>query len=267
MRFLLGFAYITLKENVRRRSFYGVVVVYLLSLLFSRMLMEFSLQDPSKVLADYSYSFLSFFLFLSTLFIATDTMAKDIEKKSVYLVLSKGVTREAYLLGRAFGFFVFTLSFVFVLGLFFLLIVWFLNEVTVSVFRKELHLSAGLFVLLSLWVKTFLLSIVVLFFSTFMSNFFLVFLASVVVLIAGSSIENLYHFVSVEKERVPDLVRYTVTFLFYVLPSFSSPGPDAVLGLQKINLKYFSLDIAKSLAYSGFLLSVGSLIFRRRELA
>ncbi len=267
MRFLLGFAYITLKENVRRKSFYGVVVVYLVSLIFSRILMEFSLQDPSKVLADYTYSFLSLFLFLSVLFIATDTMAKDIEKKSVYLVLSKGITRDAYIFGRMFGFLVFTLALVSLLGLIFLVGLWVLNDLTVGVFRKEVHIAGGLVVLLSLWVKIFLLSTVVLFLSTFMSNFFLVFLVSVVVLIAGSSVENLYHFVNVEKERISAVVRYTVTFLFYVLPSFSSPGPDVVLGLQKVDSRHVSLDLLKAVAYSGFLTVTGALIFRKRELA
>jgi ABC-type transport system involved in multi-copper enzyme maturation permease subunit len=264
---LIGFAYITLKENVRRRSFYGVVIAYLLALAFSRVLMEFSLQDPSKVLTDFSYTFLVFLLFLTTLFISTDTMSKDIEKKGVYLILSKGVSRDLYLVGRSFGFLVFTLILTLTLGTLFLAGSWVLNTFSVEVFRKETILPAGLPILLSLWLKMFLVSLVVLFFSTFMSNFFLVFLASVVVLIAGSSLENLYRFIQLEGERFSPLMKHLITFLFYTLPNFSSPGPDALLGLEGIDPLYLSLDLLKALLYAGFLLSTSLLIFRRRELA
>ncbi len=267
MGFLIGFAYITIKENVRKRSFYGVVIAYLLALIFSRVLTEFSLQDPSKVLLDFSYMFLTFLLFLSVLFIATDTMSKDIEKRSVYLILSKGISREAYVLGRSFGFLVFTLFLVLILGSLFLLGSWIINTFSVEVFRKEVDISAGLIVLLSVWVKVFLLSLVVLFFSTFMTNFFLVFLTSVVVLIAGSSVENLYHFVHIEEERVSPLIKYLITSLFYILPSFSSPGPDVILGLESIDLRHLTLDILKAVVYAGFLVSLSSFIFGRREVA
>ena len=267
MGMLLGFAYITLKENVRRRSFYGVVLAYLLALVFSRILTEFSLQDPSKVLLDFTHTFLTFLVFLSVLFISTDTLSKDIEKKGVYLILSKGISRESYILGRSFGFLVFSFLLVFILGIIFLFGSWLLNKLSVEVFRKEVHIGAGLLILLSLWVKASLLSIVVLFLSTFMTNFFLVFLASVVVLMAGSSIENLYYFVHLEEDRISPVVRYLITFMFYTLPSFSSLGPDVVLGLEKVNLGHLTLDLLKAVLYGGFLITLGSLIFRRREIA
>ncbi|MDQ7083224.1 MAG: hypothetical protein Q9N34_10010 [Aquificota bacterium] len=252
MGMLMGFAYITLKENVRRRSFYGVVLAYLLTLVFSRILTEFSLQDPSKVLLDFTHTFLTFLVFLSVLFITTDTFSKDIEKKGVYLILAKGVSRESYVLGRSFGLVVFSLVLVLILGTIFLFGSWLLNLLSLGVFRKEIHIGAGLLVLLSLWVKASLISLVVVFFSTFMSNFFLVFLASVVVLMAGSSIENLYYFVHLEEDRISPVIRYLITFMFYTLPSFSSPGPDVVLGIEGVDLDHFALDLLKAVLYGDF---------------
>jgi len=266
LRTLLGFAYITLKENARRRSFYGVVVAYLITLVFSRILMEFSLQDPTKMLLDFTFSFFSFLLTLSVLFIATDVMAKDLEKKSVYILLAKGISREGYVWGRAFGFLVFTLLLSFLLGVLFLVGTKLLNLSVPQSFRKEIDLIYGFLIVSVLWIKVFLLSTVVLFFSTFMTNFFLVFLVSVVVFIAGSSVENLYYFVNVEKDRIAPLVRQAVTFLFYILPSFSSPGPDAVLGTGKLQIGSLLIDLSKAITYALFLTASGSLLFRRREL-
>jgi len=263
---LSAFSYITLRENARRRSFYGVVIAYLLALLFSRILLEFSLQDPTKVFLDFAFSSLSFFLTLSVLFISTDVMAKDLEKRSVYLILSKGISRDGYIWGRASGFLTFTFVFTSLLGLLFLLGTKLINLTAPEAFRKEIHLLPGLAVVFVLWTKTFLLSTVVLFFSTFMRNFFLVFLVSVVVFVAGSSVENLYYFVSVEKDRISPLMRYAVTFLFYTLPGFSSPGPDVLLGTESLKLKPFLLDLAKTVLYALFLVVSGSILFRRREL-
>jgi len=263
---LLGFAYITLKENARRRSFYGIVVAYLAALVFSRILLEFSLQDPTKVFLDFSFSFLSFFLVVSVLYITTDIMAKDIEKKSIYIILAKGISREDYIHSRAFGFLVFTFLFTLLLGVLFLFGVKSINYLTVTAYKKSIHLGAGFLTIFLLWTKVFLLSMVVMFFSTFMTNFFLVFLVSVVVFIAGSSVENLYYFVSVEKDRVSPLVKHVITGLFYMLPSFSTPGPDVILGESSLRFKTIALDLFKTVSYSVFLVVAGSLLFRRREL-
>ncbi|RLJ70990.1 hypothetical protein BCF55_1279 [Hydrogenivirga caldilitoris] len=267
MNRLLGFAYITVKENVRRKSFYGVAIVYFLSLLFARVLTEFSLQDLTKFLTDFSYSFLTFFLVVSTLFITTDVMAKDIEKKAIYTIISKGISRDGYVVGRAFSFLVFTLILTAVLGFLFLVSVKGLNVYIPDAYKKEVLLIQGLVVIAVLWVKLFSLSTVVIFFSSFMSTFFLVFLASVVIYLAGSSIENLYYFITFNEGKVSPLVAYAVKILFYALPNFSTLGVDVILGTEPLKVGRVVLELLKSLTYSGFLLGLSMLVFRRRELS
>ena len=266
MKRLLGFGYITVRENVRRKSFYGISIAYLLSIRSARVLTDFSLQDLTKFMVDFSYSFLSFFLVVSTLFIATDVMAKDIEKKAVYTILSKGISREGYILGRSFGFLVFSFLFTLFLGTVFLASLKVLNVTIPEAYRKGILIAPGILVLLILWVKLFLLSTVVLFFSSFMSTFFLVFLASVVVYIAGSSVESLYYFITFNEDKVSTLVAYAVKLLFYTVPSFSSLGPDVILGTESVNGKRVLLELIRSIVYSGFLVSLSALLFRRREL-
>lgn len=263
---LLGFAYITIKENVRKWSFYGVIIVYLASLIFSRLLMEFALQDLTKFFIDLSFSFLFFFLILSTLFITTDIMNKDLEKKSIYIILSKGISRNTYIIGRAFSLFIFTLLVSILLGLVFLVVAVGLNEFITEHYRKSIHVIPSLLVLAVLWLKAFLLSTVVLFFSSFMVTPFLIFLSSVVVYIAGSSIENLYYFVSFNEDKVGHAVKTIVSFLFYLLPSFSSPGPDVILGLENLNLHKEVLDISKTLIYSLMMVVFAMLFMHKREL-
>ncbi|GEM_PF-1818093 len=266
MKLLLGFAYITVKENARRRSFYGLLVAYLLSLGFSRALMEFSLQDLTKVFLDFSYSFLSFFLFVSILFITTDIMSKDLDKKGVYIVLSKGISKETYILGRAFSFLVFSFLIAFTMGFLFLIGTKLINYFTPTAFRKEIQILAGFTVVLFLWIKAFLLSTVILFLSSFMGNFFLIFLTAVVVLIAGSAVENLYKFVILEGDRISPLVSSLVTFIFYTFPNFSSPGPDPLMDMSRLKSSYLILDFIRAVIYSLFLVFLSSLLFKRRQI-
>ncbi len=266
MEKLWGFAYITLRENLRRKSLYGVVVAYLISIIFARILMEFSLQDLTKFFLDFTYSFLTFFLVVSTLFIATDIMGKDIEKKALYVILSKGISRDMYIIGRAFSFLLLTLLMILVLGSIFVVFTKAINFFTPEAYSKEILILPSVLVLLVLWLKLFLLSTFVLFLSSFITTFFLVFLVGAVIYLAGSSVENLYHFVLVNEKEVGSVIKSIITFLFYILPNFSSLGPDAILGTEAIRWKRVFLDIAKTLTYSLFLLSVSVSLFRRREL-
>ena len=261
-----GFAYITIKENVRKWGFYGVLIVYMASIIFSRLLMEFALQDLTKFLVDLAFSFMSFFLVLSTLFISTDVMNKDFEKKSIYIILSKGISRESYIFGRAFGFLVFTLVLTLTLGFIFLVFVKGFNTGIEQNYQKDIYILPTLVLLFILWLKAFLLSSIVIFFSSFMVTPFLIFLSSVVIYIAGSSIENLYYFVMLNEDKVSLLVKVVISILFYALPSFSSPGADLLIGMEKLALNRFILDVTKAILYSLMLLSVSVLILHKREL-
>lgn len=261
-----GFGYITVKENLRRKSLYGVSLAYILSILFARILADFSLQDLTKFMVDFSYSFLSFFLVVSIIFIATDVMSKDLDKKAVYMILSKGISRESYIIGRSFGFLLFSFIFTFLLGIIFVLFLKILNTTILEMHKKDILLVPSIIVLIVLWVKLFLLSTVILFFSSFMSTFFLVFLASIVVYVTGSSVESLYYFVTFSGDKVSPFVVYTVKFLFYALPNFSSLGSDVMLGTEAIDLKRVIFEFSKAVTYSGFLISSSALLFKRREL-
>lgn len=265
MRVLIGLAYITVKENVRKRSFYGILLASLLSILFARILMEFSLQDLTKVFIDFSYSLISFFFITSTLFISTDVMAKDIEKKAVYTLLSRGISREAYVFGRAFGLFVFLLIFTLIIGFVFIVATKAINSFTPVAYKKSILTIPAIYTLFVLLLKAFLLSCVVLFFASFMSSFFLVFLSSVAVYIVGSSVESLHYFVHFNQDKVPEYVKLIIDVLFYAFPSFSSLGTDVILGTQEVNAFILGTKVAKTIVYSLFLIFTSAFLMRKRE--
>ncbi len=261
-----GFVYITIRENIRRKSLYSLVGAYTGSLLLARVLMEFSLQDVTKLFVDFAYSFLVFFLVVSVLFLTADAVVKDMEKKVLYVILSKGVSRDFYVAGRAFSFLFLSFLVVALLGTVFVVFTQLVSASVPPTYSKEVSVTAAVVVLSVMWAKLFLLSTVVLFLSSLATTPFLIFLGSVSIYLAGSSIESLYYFTTVEQEKVDPLFRTVISVLFYVLPSFSSPGPDVILGTESIGWTRVLLDLLKTVSYSLFLVVCSVLLFRRREL-
>ncbi|HIC97809.1 MAG TPA: hypothetical protein EYP11_05375 [Aquificaceae bacterium] len=257
MRFALALSYITLLESLRKRTFYGVFGTLCVFLFLSSALAGFSLQDNLKPIVDMGYSSLSLVMVVATLFLSTDIMGEDLRRGGIYTVLSVGVSRSVYIFARALSLFTVVLLLTAVLGGTFLLFL--------SLVAGVGSLPAGLLALSVLAFKMWVLSCIVLFLSSFLKNFFLVFLGGVAVYWAGSSIESLYYFVSMEEE-LPPYGKLSVKVLFFLLPSFSSIGPDVILGLEKVEPLPTVLDLIKALFYALSLILGASLIFEKREL-
>ncbi len=266
VRQAIGFSYITVKENIRRWGFYGTIIAFTVSLAFSRVLAEFSLQDLTKTMVDTSYSFLSLFMVVFTLFISIDVLSKDLDKKIIYVILSKGISREAYVYSRALSLLVVLFILSFALGSIFILFLEVSNYSIPPAYRKDIDVLFAIVSVLILWIKMFSLSCVVVFLSSLITNFLLVFLSAVVLYVAGSSVENLYYFVYQQGDKISPTVKFLITIVFYISPNFSSIGPDLILGLDNVNWLRISLDVMKTISFSLMLVIIAALFFRRREL-
>jgi ABC-type transport system involved in multi-copper enzyme maturation permease subunit len=60
-------------------------------------------RDVGKVAVDMALSTISFSGLLVVLFVGINLMAKDLDKKTIYMVLSKPISRTEYILGKFFG--------------------------------------------------------------------------------------------------------------------------------------------------------------------
>jgi ABC-type transport system involved in multi-copper enzyme maturation permease subunit len=91
------------KENFKNKLFqllvvFGVVVIYA-SLLVSAMAVE----QEHRALVDFGFGLIKIIGLISIIFITASTILKDIESKTIYLVLSRPVARWQYVLGKYFG--------------------------------------------------------------------------------------------------------------------------------------------------------------------
>ncbi len=266
MGYLRAFVYLVFKESIKRKTFYGTLLLFLLTLIMSRVLMSFALQDLTKSLIDFSFAFLKFFIMFIALFVTADIMADDLRKRTVYILLSKNITREEYIYGRFTGILILLLIATTVLSSIALLFSYINNLSIQPAYKKEIVLINIIPFMLSLWIKSFLLSSVVIFFFSFIDSYILIIFSSLIVYMAGSSIENIYYFVELYSDKFTAFTRCAVTLMFYLLPNMSSLSSDILINLAELNISKFLLDTLKSVSYSALLILTAGYIFKRRDL-
>jgi len=103
MRSILALTTITFKEGIRNRSLFGIALLALFLLGLNITVAGFFMRDVGKVTVDMNLSALSFAGLLLVFFVGVNLMAKDIDRKTIHLVLSKPISRAQYIWGKYFG--------------------------------------------------------------------------------------------------------------------------------------------------------------------
>ncbi len=104
MKYWVNIAGLTLLEVVQGRVFQILLATTLLAPLFGAILSSLFMMDIGKVYMDGVMAFVHFTSMVFVLFITASLLARDIEQKTCYLLVVQPASREAYLMGRFFGF-------------------------------------------------------------------------------------------------------------------------------------------------------------------
>jgi ABC-type transport system involved in multi-copper enzyme maturation permease subunit len=93
----------TFKEAVRDRILYLLLFFSGLSIILSRVLAVLTVGDRVKVVKDVGLASISFFGALMAILIGTGLVYKEIEKRTIFTLISKPIRRAEFLLGKFFG--------------------------------------------------------------------------------------------------------------------------------------------------------------------
>src|SRR5271169_5122162 len=102
MRNIFVIAKNTLKLEIRDKILYGIVVFGLLYIFFMLFLSSLVLQEL-PMLKSFGLTGIYFFNALVALFLGTTSFFKDVDRKVVYFILTKPVSRMRFVLGKFFG--------------------------------------------------------------------------------------------------------------------------------------------------------------------
>lgn len=93
----------TFREAVRDRVLYGVLALATLVLVFALALAELSVNQQERVVSDIGLASISLFSIVIAVFLGSSLLHKELERKTLYVILPKPIARWEFLLGKYFG--------------------------------------------------------------------------------------------------------------------------------------------------------------------
>jgi len=264
---IYALAILTFKEGIRERAIYGIGLAALLFSSISIPITGFFMRDLDKISVDFNLGAISFSSLLLIFFVSVNLMAKDMDRKTIFFVLSKPFSRGEYILGKLTGLILLSIIAVTVLSIAGFCAVF----ITKSIYSA--HFSnftwPGFFIAIYAQVLMLgLLNAVIVFFSTLTTSSFLTLLFSVATYIAGETIEEVYLFLQQQTQTVPmsAFVKKTIDLLHYAAPNLSVFDLKAMAAHSlPVSWNYILSITLYAVIYGSLLAAASTIIFRKRD--
>jgi Cu-processing system permease protein len=269
MTILWPIALITLKEGIRNRAFYGITIIALMLSVANFLICSMIPQEVGKVAVDIALSTVSFSGLLLVFFMGINLMAKDLDKRTVYIVLSRPISRSQYIIGKFAGMVLLIVAAVFCVSIIAMLSVLMIKMSYPGYFPRfswPMVLLALFFITMSL----VLVSALSFFFASFTSSSFISLVLTMIAYIIGQSAG--YVKALVESPEAADLHPSFLTIklvqaAYYIFPNLSifDIKTQAAHALP-LSSSYIFWATVYGIFYTALAVSGAALIFRRREL-
>ncbi len=254
MQKIIAIALNTFRESIRDRIFYSLLAFAVLMLAFSLVLGNLTIGDEIKIIKDFGLASISLFGVLIAIFVGISLVYKEMEKRTIYVILANPIARYQFVLGKYMG-----------LSLTLLVEVAVMSAGLLALcYLKQQEIPWELFkAIIPIWFELQLILAVALLFSTFVSPF-LSGLLTLSVFVIG-------HLTQDFKELVVNLdnpaLKKTADALYFTFPNLETLNYKArvVHGLE-IPWQEFGLSLAYAASYTVLLLSITLFIFNRRDI-
>jgi ABC-type transport system involved in multi-copper enzyme maturation permease subunit len=246
----------TFRESIRDRVLYNLILFVLLLVCASVFISELSINQETKFIATLGLSSMLVFGALIAIFIGVGLVYKEIDKRTIYNLLSKPVHRYEFIIGKYFGLCMTLLINSAVMMLCAELALLYVNKGPMSL--QVSVLAAGYLIYLELA----LLVAVALMFSSF-STPMLAALFTFAVYVIGHFNADL-KLAAQLSESV--LVRSVLTMLYYAIPNLSNFGFITEASHDHVVPLHMALSATLyAVVYISILLSASVLIFQKKN--
>ncbi len=260
-------ALITFREGIKNRVIFGIFILALLLFTATTLITMLFMRDIVKVAVDLSLSTVSFAGLLTLFFVGVNLFSKDIDKRTIYMVISRPISRSQYLVGKFLGILLLALTVELLLGL--------LSSLPVIMSKRfyyypEARFAWGVFfvAVVYIFLKLAIVSSIITFFASLTSNSFTTLILSLVSYLIGESTEGVRSLLTsgVEVEKVSPLLSTLVNIAYYVFPNMSAFDlkTQAAHGLP-VSSSYLFWTALYAIVYMTAVVAAGTLFFRRRE--
>jgi len=254
MKRILAIALNTFKETVRDRILYGLIIFVLLVLPGSRLVIPLAVGQEVKIMKDFGFAAITLFGLLISVVVGTTLVFKELDKRTIYVLVAKPVRRWELLLGKYFGLMcTLTVS---------VLIMSATLAVTILMMGGNLDGLLG-YAVLGIYMQFVVITSVAIFFSTLASPALSAAFAFCL-FIAGTAADQLRLFA----ERMPgSFLKMAVNAVSYLIPNLQNCNfrTEAVYGLA-VPFSKVGLMMMYCLLYALAMLIMGSLVLERKDL-
>ncbi len=245
----------TFLELIRDRILYGLLVFAVLLIGLSLALGQLSFAEQSRISANFGFTAIHLSMVVLSIFVGSTLVAKELDKKTIFTLLARPLSRPQFLLGKCLGLSMVTLTVV--MGLAVMLCFVFLG---LSVPIDIQYLTA----LFGIILESFVLLGLTIFFGSFASPAMVV-TSSIGFFLIGHWLNDLSFFASKSKSeaflRFSDLVSS-------FLPNLEKFNwRSAVIYQEKISGFEVIAALGYSLAWFMLLMTLTSIILRRKDFA
>jgi len=243
----------TFKETIRDRILYAILAFAVLFIASTVVFGSLSLGEDVKVIKDFGLAGIYIFSIIITIFSGVSLIYKEIEKNTLYLILSKPISKTQVIIGKYFG----LLSSVTLTTLLMALVCL----VVVSLKGGGLDATSLLAILLNIFEISIFISISILFSAIFTPLLSTIF--SIIILYIGHSLDMLLKFA----DKSESLARYLVYPIYYLLPNLEKFNiRNLVVHGELISASEYLLAIFYAIIYSAILLYLAKVALEREEL-
>jgi Cu-processing system permease protein len=266
MATILRIAVHVFKDSARDKVLYAIVVFAVLLIAASLLLGQLTAGQEVKIIKDLGLAAISIFGLFIAIFIGIGLVSKEVERRSIYGLLVKPMSRPQLVLGKYLGLVltltvnvvVMTLAFYAVLGFY----EWTATKEMKAVWEAPALDPALMKAAFLILVELAVVTAVALFFSTFAGPMVAAALTFGVVIV-GNFNADLKNFETVIDSQP---MVWLAKVLYYALPNLAPFDVKAqVVHAQPVPLGYIGLSTGYAGLYVGMLLLLATLIFSRRD--
>ena len=254
---------ITFIEGIRSRMLYSIIALSVILMLTGTVFSQFFMQDLGKVITDFNLGAVSFSGLLISFSLSVGLISKDLDKRTIYFVLSRGISRRDYIFGKFVGLaLIIAVSYAAIFAL--TLLPLCVMRSYIPFYFKSFSMPIYTAAVFADLVKCIFLNAVIIFFASFVTSSFSVLIFSLLTYIGGQTLTEALSYM-----QSSGLYAWHGTILEtlkYIVPNFS------LLDFKTLAASGISLpidiyigSIAYAAVYSTILLLAAGMIFSWRE--
>ncbi|MFQ5901564.1 MAG: ABC transporter permease [Thermodesulfobacteriota bacterium] len=246
-------AFNTFKECIRDRILYNLLIFALLMIGLSVLLSKLTFGEQIRIVKDLGLGAISIFGVFMAIFLGIGLVSKEIDKRTIYTILSKPIPRYIFLLGKFKGLLITLVLNLSIMAIGLIVIIYFMGGSVNIILFEAIFL---------IFVELVVITSIALLFSTFTTPT-LSAIFTLAIYVIGHLSEDI-RFFGGQSDSL--MVKRLSAFLYYLLPNLENFNiKGIVVYTETVGSKVLIFSTLYGLLYASLVLLLSMIIFQRRD--